>query len=57
VEDIRGAFEHGVRPPKLAPQQVGAVRPDSAAEVVRVLERVLDAEQVALGADALGPVR
>lgn len=57
MEDIRGAFEHGVRPPKLAPQQVGAVRPDSAAEVVRVLERVLDAEQVALGADALGPVR
>jgi len=57
VDDVCCAREHGVRPLKLAPKQVRAIRADRAAEVVHVLERVLDAEQMALSANALRPVR
>ena len=56
VDDIGGACEHGVRPLELPPQQVRTVRADGAAEVVRVLKRVFNAEQVALRPDALSPV-
>lgn len=57
MDDVCCAREHGVRPLKLAPKQVRAIRADRAAEVVHVLERVLDAEQMALSANALRPVR
>lgn len=56
MDDIGGACEHGVRPLELPPQQVRTVRADGAAEVVRVLKRVFNAEQVALRPDALSPV-
>ena len=57
MKDVRCARKHRIRPLELAPQQMRAVRTDRAPEIVRVLKRVLDAKQVALRADALGPVR
>jgi hypothetical protein len=56
VDDVGGTSEHGVGPLKLTPQQVRAIRADCSAEVMRVLEGVFDAEQVALCANALSPV-
>lgn len=57
MDDVRSACKHSVRPLELAPKQVRSIGADRAAKVVRVLERVFDAEQVALRANALRPVK